>query len=52
MLLSHWGATLDNFDPRIVEGLAAARPVFAVNYRGVGASGGAAPHTVARWPTT
>ena len=22
-MLNHWGATLDNFDPRIVEGLAA-----------------------------
>ena len=41
------GRTLDNFDPRIVDGLAATRPVIAVNYRGVGASGGKAPLTVA-----
>ena len=47
ILLNHWGAVLDNFDPRIVDGLAAARPVIAVNYRGVGASGGKAPLTVA-----
>ncbi|MGO4670253.1 alpha/beta fold hydrolase [Bosea sp. 2RAB26] len=47
LLLNHWGAVLDNFDPRIVDGLAAARPVIAVGYRGVGASGGEAPVTVA-----
>ncbi|AOO82633.1 alpha/beta fold hydrolase [Bosea vaviloviae] len=47
VLLNHWGAVLDNFDPRIVDGLAASRPVIAVNYRGVGASGGKAPFTVA-----
>lgn len=46
ILLNHWGATLDNFDPRIVDGLAAARPVVAIDYRGVGASGGKAPLTV------
>jgi pimeloyl-ACP methyl ester carboxylesterase len=47
IMLNHWGATLDNFDPRIVDGLAASRPVIAVNYRGVGASGGKAPLTIA-----
>ncbi|RVH11817.1 alpha/beta hydrolase [Sinorhizobium meliloti] len=47
IMLNHWGATLDNFDPRIVDGLAATRPVIAVNYRGIGASGGKAPLTVA-----
>jgi pimeloyl-ACP methyl ester carboxylesterase len=47
ILLNHWGAVLDNFDPSIVDGLAATRPVIAVNYRGVGASGGKAPLTVA-----
>jgi pimeloyl-ACP methyl ester carboxylesterase len=47
ILLNHWGAVLDNFDPRIVDGLAATRPVVAINYRGVGASGGKAPLTVA-----
>ena len=31
ILLNHWGAVLDNFDPRIVDGLAATRPVLAVN---------------------
>ena len=47
ILLNHWGAVLDNFDPRIVDGIAATRPVIAVNYRGVGASSGKAPLTVA-----
>ncbi|WP_249779305.1 alpha/beta fold hydrolase [Bradyrhizobium sediminis] len=47
IMLNHWGATLDNFDPRIVDDLAAARPVISVSYRGIGASGGKAPLTVA-----
>ena len=47
ILLNHWGAVLDNFDPRIVDGIAATRPVIAFNYRGVGASGGKAALTVA-----
>jgi pimeloyl-ACP methyl ester carboxylesterase len=47
VLLNHWGANLDNFDPRIVEGLAADRPVYALDYRGVGRSGDKAPLTVA-----
>ena len=51
VLLNHWGANLDNFDPRIVEGLAADRPVCALNYRGVGSSGGEAPLTVAAMAT-
>jgi len=40
IMLNHWGAVLDNFDPRIVDGIAATRPVIALNYRGVGASSG------------
>jgi pimeloyl-ACP methyl ester carboxylesterase len=46
VLLNHWGANLDNFDPPIVEGLAADRPLYALDYRGIGRSGGAAPLTV------
>lgn len=46
VLLNHWGANLDNFDPPIVEGLAADRPVYALDYRGIGASGGTPPRTV------
>ena len=34
--LTHLGANLDSWDPRIVEGLAEERHVIAVGYRGVG----------------
>jgi len=47
VLLNHWVANLDDFDPRIVDGLARDRPVYALDYRGVGKSGGDAPTTVA-----
>lgn len=46
VLLNHWGAVLDNFDPRIVEGLARQHRVIAIDYRGIGLSGGTAPVTV------
>lgn len=46
ILLNHWGAVLDNFDPRIVDGLASKHRVIATNYRGVGASSGTAPVTI------
>jgi pimeloyl-ACP methyl ester carboxylesterase len=46
VLLNHWGAVLDNFDPRIVDGLAAAHHVIAIDYRGIGASAGSAPVTI------
>ena len=45
-LLNHWGAVLDNFDPRIVDGLASKHRVIATDYRGIGASGGTAPVTI------
>lgn len=45
VLLNHWGAVLDNFDPRIVDGLASRHRVIAIDYRGIGASGGIAPVT-------
>lgn len=46
VLLNHWGAVLDNFDPRIVDGLAGEHRVIAIDHRGIGASGGTAPVTV------
>ncbi len=46
VLLNHWGAVLDNFDPRIVDALAAAHHVIAVDYRGIGLSSGSAPVTI------
>lgn len=46
VLLNHWGAVLDNFDPRIVDGLASRHRVIATDYRGIGGSGGTTPLTV------
>lgn len=46
VLFNHWGAVLDNFDPRIIDGLAKTRRVIATDYRGIGGSGGSAPLTV------
>lgn len=38
--LTHLGANLDDWDPRIMDGLAEERHVVAIGYRGVGASTG------------
>jgi pimeloyl-ACP methyl ester carboxylesterase len=38
--LTHLGANLDDWDPRLMDGLAEERHVVAVGYRGVGASTG------------
>lgn len=46
VLLNHWGAVLDNFDPRIVDGLASRHRVIAIDHRGIGGSGGSAPLTI------
>jgi len=46
VLLNHWGAILDNFDPRIVDGLSRRHRIIAIDYRGIGASGGTAPVTI------
>ena len=40
VVLTHLGANLDSWDPRIVDGLAEDRHVIAVGYRGVGNSTG------------
>ncbi len=47
VLLNHWGAVLDNFDPRIVDGLAVSHHIIALDYQGIGLSGGTAPATIA-----
>lgn len=47
VLLNHLGATLDNFDPRVVDGLASKHRVVAVDNRGVGGSSGATPRDIA-----
>ncbi|MFH9862552.1 alpha/beta fold hydrolase [Streptomyces sp. NPDC017202] len=46
ILLNHLSAVLDNWDPRVVDGHAARRPVIAFDNRGVGASGGSTPDTI------
>ncbi|MFC6066081.1 alpha/beta fold hydrolase [Streptomyces ochraceiscleroticus] len=46
VLLHHLAAVLDNWDPRVVDGLAARRRVIAFDNRGVGASDGATPDTI------
>jgi len=44
--LNHWGAVLDNYDRRIVDGFATEYRVLAIDYRGVGLSRGLAPETI------
>lgn len=46
VMLNHWGAVLDNFDPRIIDGLAQTHRVFATDYPGIGGSGGKARLTI------
>jgi pimeloyl-ACP methyl ester carboxylesterase len=47
LLLQHFRGNLDNWDPALVDALAAGRRVVAFDNTGVGASSGATPHTVA-----
>ena len=42
----HLMATMDEWDPRIIDGIAARRRVIAFDNRGVGASGGKVPATI------
>ena len=46
VLLHHLTAVLDDWDPRVVDALAAGHHVIAVDNRGVGASTGSVPGTV------
>ncbi|MEU5951032.1 alpha/beta hydrolase [Streptomyces sp. NPDC047525] len=46
ILLNHLSAVLDNWDPRVVDGLATRRRVITFDNRGVGASGGSTPDTI------
>ncbi|HWT52137.1 MAG TPA: alpha/beta hydrolase [Caulobacter sp.] len=47
VMLNHLGATLDNFDPRVVDGLASQHRVVALDNRGVGGSSGSVPRDIA-----
>lgn len=46
IFLNHLAAVLDNWDPRVIDGIAAYRRVIAFDNRGVGASTGATPTTI------
>jgi pimeloyl-ACP methyl ester carboxylesterase len=46
VFLTHLAAVLDNWDPRVVDGIAARHHVIAFDNRGVGASTGKTPDTV------
>ena len=47
ILLHHLGAVLDNWDPRVIDGIAAHHRVIAFDNRGVGATKGSTPTSVA-----
>lgn len=46
ILLNHLSAVLDNWDPRVVDGIAAHHPVITFDNRGIGASKGKTPVSV------
>ena len=46
VLVTHLAAILDNWDPRVVDGLAAKHRVITFDNRGVGASTGTTPKTI------
>ncbi|MBK7901312.1 MAG: alpha/beta hydrolase [Azonexus sp.] len=46
VFLHHLMAVLDDWDPRVIDGIAAQRRVIAFDNRGVGASGGSVPPTI------
>lgn len=47
IFLNHLGATLDNCDPRIMDGIASKHQIISFDNRGVGATPGKTPKTVA-----
>jgi pimeloyl-ACP methyl ester carboxylesterase len=46
VFLTHLAAVLDNWDPRVVDGIAARHRVITFDNRGVGASTGSTPNTI------
>jgi pimeloyl-ACP methyl ester carboxylesterase len=46
VFITHLAAVLDNWDPRVVDGIAARRRVITFDNRGVGASSGSTPKTI------
>ena len=51
IFLNHLAATMDNCDPRIMDGIASQRQIIAFDNRGVGATGGKTPKTIAEMAT-
>src|SRR3954447_20297234 len=51
VFLTHLAAVLDNWDPRVVDGIAARHRVIAFDNRGVGASSGSTPTTIEEMAT-
>ncbi|MBO9729948.1 MAG: alpha/beta hydrolase [Chitinophaga sp.] len=47
IFLNHLGATMDNCDPRIMDGIASAHQIICFDNRGVGATKGKTPKTIA-----
>src|SRR3954452_20668651 len=47
VFLHHFTAVLDDWDPRVIDGIAAGRHVITFDNRGVGSTGGKVPHTLA-----
>lgn len=46
VFLHHFTAVLDDWDPRVIDGIAAHRHVIAFDNRGIGASSGSVPNTL------
>jgi pimeloyl-ACP methyl ester carboxylesterase len=51
VFLHHLTAVLDDWDPRVIDGIAAHHRVIAFDNRGVGATGSSVPHTVEQMGT-
>src|SRR5918994_2983718 len=51
VFLTHLAAVLDNWDPRVVDGIAAKHRVITFDNRGVGASSGSVPTTIQQMAT-
>src|SRR5213592_4950492 len=47
VFLHHFTAVLDDWDPRVIDGVAARRHVITFDNRGVGSTSGKVPHTIA-----
>src|SRR5215207_8795823 len=47
IFLNHLGAVLDNWDPRVIDGIVARHRVITFDNRGIGASQGTTPDSIA-----